>query len=32
MQGIGDWALGLETISLSDRTASYYEVFCRLPS
>ena len=27
MQGIGDWALGLETISLSDRTASYYEVF-----
>ena len=25
MQGIGNWALGLETISFSDRTASYYE-------
>ena len=29
MQGIGKWALGLEIISFSDRTASYYE--CVLP-
>ena len=30
MQRIGDWALELETISFSDRTAFYYDVFCRL--
>lgn len=30
MQGIRDWALELETISLSNRTAFSYEVFCRL--
>ena len=30
MQRIGDWALELETISFTDRTAFYYEVFCRL--
>ena len=30
MQGIGDWALELETISFSNRTTFCYEVFCRL--
>ena len=30
MQGIGDWSLELETISISNRTAFCYEVFCRL--